>query len=525
METNYRGNAKTTSGAHESYWVASASPLSFPRLSSEADTEILIIGGGIAGLTTAYLLLKEGKKVVLVEDGFIGSGETGRTTAHLASALDDRYYFIENKLGEDASKLAAESHVEAIKLIASIVQNEKIECGFKRVDGYLFLHPSDQEESLDKEYDATQRAGLLTYMEQGVPGVFNGEQMRTLKFISQAQFHIMHYLEGLAHAIIGMGGIIYTETRAEKIDKHGAMANGFKIRAQHIVVATNTPINDLFTMHTKQHAYRSYVIGCKVKKGSLPYVLWWDTGDADSEWTSQPYHYVRLEEFDESYDLLIAGGEDHKTGQADEEHLPETERYHKLEAWTRQHFPAIEEVTYKWSGQVMEPIDSLGYMGKNPGDENIYIITGDSGNGMTHTTIGAKIITDIIAGRENPWQELYSPSRITLNVAGDYLKETGNMAKQYLDLLTPSDLKDENLLQAGEGGVITSGLTKIAVYVDEENTLHQFSAICPHLGCVVKWNADEQSFDCPCHGSRFDCKGVVMNGPAKTDLPSIKQYK
>jgi len=522
MLTNKNDDAAITSGANESFWIATVPGLQFSKLSENKTTDVLIIGGGIAGLTSAYMLLKAGRTVLLVEDGFIGSGESGRTTAHLASALDDRYYYLENTFGKEDSKLAAESHTAAVQMIASIVETEKIDCAFRYVDGYLFLHPSDKEENLDREYEATQRAGLQTSLEDSIPGIAEGQQRRGLRFGNQAQFHVMDYLNGLAESIIDLGGEIYTETRAEEISKHGAKANGFTIEAKHIVVATNTPANDLFTIHTKQHPYRSYVIGCKVKKGALPYQLWWDTGDADSMWVSQPYHYVRLENLDENYDLLISGGEDHKTGQADEEHIPEAQRYEILEKWTREHFPQIEDVVYRWSGQVMEPVDSLGYMGKNPGDENIYIITGDSGNGMTHATIGAKIITDLISGIPNPWEKLYSPSRITLNVAGDYLKETGNMAKQYLDLLTPSDLKAAADLQPGEGGVMTSGLSKIAVYVDEQNTLHKFSAICPHLGCVVKWNPDEKSFDCPCHGSRFNCKGTVMNGPAKTGLPTIE---
>ncbi|MEP7094669.1 MAG: FAD-dependent oxidoreductase, partial [Flavobacterium sp.] len=241
----------------------------------------------------------------------------------------------------------------------------------------------------------------------------------------------------------------------------------------------------------------------------------------DSKWVSQPYHYVRLENFDDTYDLLIAGGEDHKTGQADEEEIPETTRYDKLEAWTRKYFPMLDEISYRWSGQVMEPVDSLGFMGKNPGDDNIYIITGDSGNGMTHTTIGAMIISDIITGKENKWEDLYSPSRISIKASLDFLKEAGNMASQYLDWIKATDLENTADLPPGEGGVLTSGLKKIAVYRDYDNTLSAFSAVCPHLGCIVKWNPDEKSFDCPCHGSRFAADGTVTNGPALTNLSKI----
>lgn len=507
-----------TSGKNVSYWVDSTSIISFQTPDKDITTEVLVIGGGIAGLTTAYKLLKAGKKVVLVEDGFIGSGETGRTTAHLTCALDDRYYYLESTFGKEASKLAAESHNAAIDEIENIVSDLNIDCSFKRVDGYLFLHPTDEMENLEKEFQATKTAQINTNFLEETPIIAGGENMPCIVFHNQAQFHILHYLEGLANEITALGGIIYTEARAEKITKKGAEVNGFTFSADHIVVATNSPINDTLTMHTKQFAYRSYVIAGKVRKGELPYSLWWDTAAVDSKWVSHPYHYVRLENFDDEYDLLIAGGEDHKTGQGHEEGISEFGRYERLESWTRNYFPMLEDITYKWSGQIIEPVDGLAYLGKNPGDDNIYIITGDSGNGMTHATIGAMLITDIILGIKNKWEDLYSPSRITLKSVGDFAREAANMASQYLDWITESDLKNTADLPAGEGGVLSSGLKKIAIYRDYDNTLSAFSAVCPHLGCIVQWNSDEKSFDCPCHGSRFSCDGTVTNGPAKTDL-------
>ncbi|MGN7808674.1 FAD-dependent oxidoreductase [Flavobacterium sp. KACC 22758] len=507
-----------TSGDNVSFWIDTTSILAFEKPHQDIAAEVLIIGGGIAGLTTAYKLLEAGKKIVLVEDGFLGSGETGRTTAHLTCALDDRYYYLENTFGKENAHLAAESHSAAIDEIEKIVNNLKIDCSFKRVSGYLFLHPSDKEKNLEEEFNAVQKAGLNTTMLNNTPYLAGAENQKSIEFKNQGQFHILHYLKGLAQAVINLGGTIFTEAHAENITKNGAVVNGFNFQAKQIVVATNTPINDVLTMHTKQHAYRTYVIGGKIPKGSLPYALWWDTGDTKSKWVSQPYHYVRLESFDDEYDLLISGGEDHKTGQADEEGISEAERYERLETWTRQYFPMLDEISYKWSGQVMEPYDSLGFMGRNPGDKNIYIITGDSGNGMTHATIGAMIITDQILGIKNKWEDLYNPSRITFKAFGDFIKEAGNMASQYLDWITASDLNNTADLKAGDGGILTIGLKKVAVYRDYDNTLQAFSAVCPHLGCIVKWNSDEKTFDCPCHGSRFAADGTVTNGPATSDL-------
>ncbi|MFV5690364.1 FAD-dependent oxidoreductase [Flavobacterium sp. ZT3R25] len=520
--TSESENGTKTSGENLSYWFSSAiKPLTFEKLTHNTDTDILVIGGGIAGLTTAYCLAKEGRKVILVEDGYIGSGETGRTTAHITCALDNHYFELEKTFDVQTAKLAATSHMAAVEWIANTVKHHKINCHFKRVYGYLFLHPSDTKETLEKEYEATKRAGLNTELLNSVPSVVGEKGKWCLKFADQAQFHILLYLKGLASAFIKLGGEIYTQTKAANITTVGAIANGFKIKANHIVVATNAPINDWVMMHTKQWPYLTYVIAAKVPKGILPYALWWDTGDANSKWIIKPYHYVRLEELDEQYDMLIAGGEDHRTGQADDERIKEEERYAKLEKWTKKRFPAIEAIEFKWSGQVLEPIDSLAYIGKNPADENIYIITGHSGNGMTHGTLGGMIISDIIIGKENPWIKIYSPSRITLNTTADYLHEVGNMVAQFGDWITPEHIKKIDDLKLGDGGIISVGLKKIAAYRDPQNNLHAFSAVCPHLGGILQWNADEKTFDCPLHGSRFTNEGKVINGPSISDLKKI----
>lgn len=514
-------NPNITSGGHLSYWVASSVPLAFQPLKKNTNTDVLIIGGGIAGLTTAYCLAKAGKSVILVEDGYIGSGESGRTTGHATCALDDRYYSLEKMHGREKTAQIAASHMKAIAFICDTVRNESIDCNFRKVDGYLFLHPTDSKENLEREYEAARRAGVVAEMLQTIPGIAAEEGKWCIRFREQGQFHIMKYLKGLADAVIKMGGEIYTQTHATKIDYHGATANGFDIKANHIVVATNSPVNDIVTMHTKQYPYRTYVIAAKVRKETLPYSLWWDTGDQDSKWLPKPFHYVRLEEFDGQYDLLIAGGEDHKTGQADDEHIPEEDRYNKLTDWARKRFPAMEEIVYKWSGQVLEPLDSLAFIGKNPGDENIYIVTGDSGNGITHGTLGGIIVTDLIRNRRNDWAGIYDPSRITLNTAGDYLHEAANMAAQYGDWLEKEEVESMAQIKAGEGAIVDAGMKKIAVYRDEEQKLHAFSAVCPHLGCVLRWNSDERSFDCPCHGSRFTKEGKVINGPAQSNLKKV----
>ncbi|MFC0773016.1 FAD-dependent oxidoreductase [Terrimonas alba] len=526
MSTAGKSNAGSviTSGENISYWIDSRKPIEFKTLNQNIDTDILIIGGGIAGITTAYCLARAGRNITLVEDGFIGSGETGRTTAHLTCALDDRYFQIEEVYGEDDSRLAAASHTTAIDWIEETVGNLSIDCNFKRVSGYLFPDPSDEIENLQKEFEATRKAGLRTEWLDQIPGI-SSESGPCIRFPRQGQFHIMQYLNGLANAIERLGGTIYTQTKATDIDDGGAKCNGFKVSAQHVVVATNSPVNNMVAMHTKQFPFRTYVIGAKIPKGTVEPAMWWDTGNQHSKWYTAPYHYVRTEQYDEEFDLLISGGEDHKTGQADDENIPEERRYDRLISWTKEHFPMMTEIIYKWSGQVLEPLDYMAFIGKNPGNKNVYIITGDSGNGMTHGTIGGILISDLIQGKENAWEKIYSPKRLPLKVPGKYLKEMADMAAQYADYFVKADVHETDELKAGEGAILSKGLKRFAVYKDENNELFAFSAVCPHLGCVLQWNADEKSFDCPCHGSRFTKEGKVINGPAIADLKRIELHE
>jgi glycine/D-amino acid oxidase-like deaminating enzyme len=335
---------------------------------------------------------------------------------------------------------------------------------------------------LDRELAAVHRAGLTAVkrLNQGPWTFFDTGPC--LHFPQQGQFHPLKYLRGLAAGIDKRGGRIFSQTHMSKVEGgppgRVETSDGFSVTADAVVVATNTPVNDLVAVHTKQAAYRTYVIGVRVPSGSVPKALYWDTAQ-EAGLAEKPgptaYHYLRLETGALDYDLLLVGGEDHKTGQANDA----AQRWAGLETWTRKRFPMSGAIEYRWSGQVMEPIDGLGFIGRNPLDKsNVYIATGDSGNGMTHGTIAGILLTDLIVGRENSWATLYDPSRKTFRAAARFAKENLNVAAQYAQLMTGGDVESVEQIARGSGAVIRRGLKKIAVYRDEQGNLQERSAIC-----------------------------------------------
>lgn len=503
-------------GESLSYWIDSESAPALEPLNASLEVDVCVVGAGIGGITTAYLLQKEGKRVCVLEDHEVGSGQTGRTTAHFTTALDDRYYQLEHFHGAEGAKLAAESHQAALQKVEQIVAAEKIDCDLKKVSGYLFCPPGESADLLNRELKAIHRAGLneVHLVSQAPIPDFNTGT--AIEFPNQIQLHPLKYLNGMVRSFLEGGGQIFTHTHVTEI-KGGKNAvvkteTGFQVKCASVVVATNTPINDLFAIHTKQSPYRTYVIGAKIAKGAIVPGLFWDTLD--------PYHYVRLQsdEKDPACDLLLVGGEDHKTGQ---DQNPK-ENYAKLEVWMRKYFKDAKEVVYEWSGQVMEPVDGLAYLGHNPLDRNnVYVITGDSGNGMTHGTIGGILISDQIMKRPNPWEKLYHPGRVSLRATKEFIKENANVAAQYADWVLEDKLNDLADIPVGEGAVFRQGLKIIAAYRNSKNEVEFMSAACPHLGAAVRWNNAEKSWDCPCHGSRFDASGKVIEGPAFSNLKKM----
>jgi glycine/D-amino acid oxidase-like deaminating enzyme/nitrite reductase/ring-hydroxylating ferredoxin subunit len=506
-----------------SLWMNETPVVVAPPLAADAECDVVVVGAGIAGLSTAYELVRLGRSVVVIDRGGIGNGMTARTTAHLASELDDYYHELIATRGEDEARRYHESQVAAINRIEAVCGELGTACDFRRLDGYLVPADASALEVLEREFEACRTLGVdVAWAERApFPGVEAG---RCLRFADQGRFHPVRYLAGLARAITRNGGRLFADTAYVDHREEGAgvvleTEPGPRIRAQAAVFATNSPVNNTFDLHTKQVPMRTYAIAGRVPRGSVPDVLTWDTLEA--------YHYVRLQELSEAEDWLIVGGEDHRSGEASDMEG----RIAALEAWTREHYPSFGTLAYSWSGQVLETVDFMPFSGRNPGEDNVYVHTGDSGEGITNGVAGALTIVSLILGEDARFAEVLDPSRKPASLTA--LKEFAsglagavkNLAEHVVpgsaetgDEPSPGERASADKLAPGTGAVLREGTSKIAAYRAPDGRLIRRSAVCTHAGCIVHWNPFEQCWDCPCHGSQFAPDGAVLNGPALTPL-------
>lgn len=490
-------------------WDDSTAMPEFQPLATNTSCEVAIVGTGITGLTAGYYLAKEGKEVLILDDGALGGGQTKRTTAHITSFLDRRYEELVRIFGEAKATKIAASQIEAVSEIGYIVALERIDCDYSHVDAFLLLGQQDKTETLFQEMQAMQNIGFNNVV-FGETSLWSHREIPYLMLNHQAQFDFLKYLYGLAARITELGGRIYSGTHVSGFEKGQpaklTTANDREIIANNVIVATHSPITDLISIHTKQTAYRTYVIAGQVEQDVIPPGLYMDTED--------PYHYIRsAQKGDKIY--AIIGGEDHRTGQESDY----DERYNKLEAWARMMLPQLGPIEYRWSGQIYEPVDGLPFIGRDPGQsENFYVATGYSGSGITNGTLAAKIICDQIVGRENIYSEIYDPSRKTAATLSEYLKENVNSVAQYSKYFSGGQVESAEEIPPGEGAIIARGVQHFAVYKDANGVVVECSAVCPHAKGIVCWNSAEKTWDCPAHGSRFDCTGEVIDGPANSDL-------
>jgi len=526
-----------TSGGTDAVWIHKdkyVNRLRFPALASDDEADVCVIGSGISGISVAYELITRGKRVVMIEARGIISGETGRTSGHLSNALDDHYTMIKEKHGFDGAKAAAESHTWALHHVGEIARKLHIDCEYRHVPGYEISqfqrgskdYKSDIE-GIKEEVKLARELGLdVNFDEELVVRGWDGkpDQRGGAVFPGQAAFHPTLYLAGIMKSLKDQSNFAcYTNTRMTAVTEKGVeilglgqkyvevqTESGHTIRCNYAVEATGIPLQKLSVVAEMEYV-RTYCIAIRIPKDSVEDCFIYDS--------AEPYIYVRLTACDDKDDYIIVGGGDHKVGQEEG-----TDRFKILESWARKRFTKAGSVDYRWSGQVNEPVDHVAFIGKNQGCDRTYIVTGDSGNGLTHGVIAGRLIADEIDGVSNPWTKLYNPKRVA-----SIAKSALSMAEHDLQINTQykrvlqTDITDIEDLVPGSGGVLNVGLSKpMAVYKDDDGKVVKLSALCPHMKGVVCWNPTERSFDCPVHGSRFSATGICVNGPAKVNLAPVE---
>jgi glycine/D-amino acid oxidase-like deaminating enzyme/nitrite reductase/ring-hydroxylating ferredoxin subunit len=444
---------------------------------------------------------------VLVEARRIGSGETGRTTAHLTELFDASGHRLESKFGLEGATNAAAAARAAIDRIEAFAGELGEDCGFRRLPAYVVAENARDRRELRRELASLCRQGVEAGFVEALP--LPMPTCGAIRIERQAQVHPLRYLRALASAFVSLGGELFEETRAVDIDDGRpcrVKTTGGSITAGEVLVLTHVPVSTRVAMHTKLAAYRTYAIAARIA-GEAPVGLFWDMQD--------PYHYIRSQEIDGGC-FLVVGGEDHKTGQEKES----AERFARLEAYTRAHFDVID-VPHRWSGQIIEPADGLPFIGRSAGAAHVHVATGFSGTGMTGGTFAAMILADTVLGIDNPWAATFASTRVKpLAQAIDYIAENVDFPTHVVrDRLQRSEAKTADEIPRGEGRLVRRRGKMLAVYRGEDGSLHARSAVCTHLGCHVQWNGAERSWDCPCHGSRFGVDGEVLNGPAVEPLP------
>lgn len=473
--------------------------------------DVIIAGGGITGITTALLLQQSGKKCIVLEAAGLCFGTTGGTTAHLNTLLDTSYAAISKNFNKEVARQVAAITGMAIDLVKEHVDRFNIDCGFSMADAYIFSQDEKEARELEEIFSASAEAGLQVSMEERleIPVSF----MTAMKAAGQAKFNPVAYVLALAVEFEKAGGTIVQECRVDGVEENEPLevhtSRGI-FHGRDMIYATHIPAG-INLLHLRCTPMRSYALAARLGSGSYPENLYYDMKD--------PYNYYRTQEVNgENY--FIAGGFDHKTG-----HLENTEKcFRELEAHVRTNFD-VGDIPYQWSSQFFEPVDGLPYIGHLPGHpRHVYVATGFGGNGITYSHVAALILRNLLTNVESEYNLLFNPNRIK-PVAGfrSFISHNADVVKQFFGKWFAYDKLEELAgIAPGEGRLVVFNDQKIAVFKDEDGSLHAINPACTHMKCSVAWNNGERSWDCPCHGARYSCDGQVLNGPAVKDLELIE---
>lgn len=473
--------------------------------------DCIIIGAGITGITAALILRNSGKNVLLIDAHNIGYGTTGGTSAHINTFADTTYKEAENAFGEKGAIHFAGAVNSGFDIIRKNIENYTIECDFEEKPGYVYAEDDDQVKQLENLYDGTLKVNVPILYVDNIPIPIPFKKAVLLP--GQAQFHPLKYILGLLEAYIAAGGLIVQDVKIEKIKSedgiHSASAGEKIFKSRNIIYATHIPPGvNVFSFRCAP--YRSYVLAVKLNDDAYPKALVYDMRD--------PYHYFRTHTI-EGQELLLIGGNDHKTGHDDPE-----KAFEELEIYARKYFK-ISSVQYKWSSQYYIPVDGLPYVGQIPFyAEGIYCATGYNGNGMMLSSISAEILAETILGKQHPYAELFSTTRIKpVDGFSEFIKENADVVYHFVaDRLSVTETDSLKQLEPGTGKVVKLDGRKVAAFRDEKGEIHALNPVCTHAACIVNWNQEEKSWDCPCHGARYDIGGRVLNGPAERNLEKFE---
>ncbi|PZR25090.1 MAG: (2Fe-2S)-binding protein [Citrobacter freundii] len=499
-------------GHRVSLWQDSVPPYqSFTEVAESGKYDVIIVGGGITGLSTALLLQKAGKSCLVLEANTLCFGTTGGTTAHLNTLLDTPYTTIRKNFNTDSAKLIAEATAGAIQLIRENVKEYQIDCELEETSAFLFSQNKDEDKELEEISGATMDAGVELRFPDAIPVPipFNA----TFEALGQAKFNPVRYVYGLAKAFERIGGHIKQHCRVTGVEENETIevqTSAGNYSCADLVYATHIPPG-VNLIHLRCIPYRSYAMAVTLEDDNYPEGLAYDMKD--------PYYYYRTQIVDgQAY--LIAGGRDHKTG----EDINTEMRFTELEAHVRKYFK-VKSVAYKWSSQYFESADGLPYIGHLPGHPgHIYVATGFGGNGMVYSGVAAVVLRTLILNEETPLSALLDPNRLK-PVAGftSFIGHNAHVAGELISRLFSGEKLDElSALAPGEAKVVSYEGEKIAVFKDDSGAIHAINPVCTHMKCEVKWNGAERSWDCPCHGARYNPEGKVLTGPADRDMQQVR---
>jgi len=489
--------------ATESLWLDTTQPERHPALDRELEVDVAIVGGGIAGLTTALLLKRAGLRVAVLERRVVAGGATGLTTAKVSALQEVKYSEIVKLHGQRGAGAYARASLAAVDRVERIAREEGIDCAWERLPAYTYAAEPGQVDAVQREADAALAAGLAVTTTSETPLPF--AVPLAVRLDDQAQFHPVRYVHGLAAAVAGDGSHVFEHSGIAGVHEGSPCRlhtlDGTAMTAREVVIATNYPLLDRGLFFARMEAARSYVIAARVR-GSVPEGMLISAGSPTR--SLRPYR-------DGDDQWLLVGGEGHLTG-ADE---AQPERFEQLERFAREHFDVVD-VPYRWSTQDGMPTDKLPYIGRyTPLSSHLFVASGFQKWGMTGATMAAELLCDRLTGRDNPYADVFDPNRLTVRSAPELAKAQWWVSRHLVgDRFAPAEAGSADEVVAGEARVIRSGLGKVGVYRDDGGAVHAVSLRCTHLGCLLHFNDAERSWDCPCHGSRFDVDGEVLAGPA-----------